>query len=209
MSPDTNELIHSNREAWLLALVSDLRPFIQKKGHAVPEVQISCGWPSSRALSTKKRRIGECWNYKASENGLTQIFISPVLALPHEVSECVVHELGHAALPDAGHKAPFRAFMRSVGLVGKPTATAAGENLKATLEEICAALGPYPNGKLDKMARGPAKKQGTRMRKVSCENDHDPYILRGAKKTLDLGIPICPLCQNDMQVEEGDDHDDV
>lgn len=198
-----------NREDWLTRLVEDLRPWIQTVGYGIPEVKISCGWPSTRALSTKRRRIAECWNYKASEDGLPQIFVSPVLSLPLEVAETVVHELGHAALPDAGHKGPFRAFMRATGLTGKPTATIAGPALADRLVEITSTLGAYPNGRLDKLQR-PEKKQSTRMHKLICENPEEhkePYILRGSKKAIELGLPLCP-CGKEMIADEPENPDD-
>lgn len=203
----------TNRETWLEALVDELRPYLAARNYELPEnLRISCGWPSTRALSTKRRRIGEHWNPKASKDGVSQVFISPVLDAGLDVAETVVHELGHALLPEAGHKGPFRAFMKDVDLKGKPTATYAGEGLKKDLEAILKALPTYPNAALDKLSR-PVKKQSTRMRKLSCDGQssgtHEKeYILRGAKATLEMGIPQCPLCHLEMVVEEPEDDEE-
>lgn len=34
------------------------------------------------------------------------------------------------------------------------------------------------------------------------------HILRGAKKTLELGVPICPLCDREMVVEEPEEDEE-
>lgn len=197
----------STREEWLQSLVTILRPRLDSLGYGLPDLLISCGWPSTRALSAKRRRIGECWSHKATESGIIQIFISPVLSDPLEVAETVVHELGHASLgSDVGHKAPFKAFMKAVGLTGKATATVAGAELKDYLGKILPDLGAYPNSRLDKLER-PTKKQTTRMRKAACSVDHEPYILRGSKETFSRGIPVCPLCDHDMVLEEPEEEE--
>jgi hypothetical protein len=200
---------HITREGWLLALVDALRPHLKAVGYEVPDkLRISCGFPSTRALSTKNRRIGECWAFEASDDGYINVLISPTLADPLEIAAVTVHELGHAH-GIHGHKGKFTAFMRAAGLEGKPTATVAGAKLQADLQIIVDRLGPYPHGKIDKTA-GPAKKHGTRMRKISCENaEHEKYILRGATKTLAQGVPECPLCGNDMIVEEKDEEEET
>lgn len=192
------------REGWLNELITTLRPRLSNLGYGLPdEIRISCGFPSTRALSTSKRRVGECWGHQASGDGATNIFISPVLEDPLAVADVTVHELGHASVGvEAGHKGPFRAYMKTLGLVGKPTATEAGPELKAYLEKVVLELGAYPNSKLNKTA-GPEKKQTTRMVKATCVNpeEHaDPYIVRLSKKALAIGVPTCP-CGNEMEAD--------
>jgi hypothetical protein len=43
------------------------------------------------------------------------------------------------------------------------------------------------------------------MLKISCENDHDPYILRGSKNTVKMGLPDCPVCSNEMTLEDAEE----
>ncbi len=52
---------------------------------------------------TPKPRHGECWKVEASAAGRPEIFVSPMLADSVEVGAVLVHEVIHAALPDAGH----------------------------------------------------------------------------------------------------------
>jgi hypothetical protein len=182
-----------NREAWLEALTEKLRPYFEDAGLPLPEeMYVAPGFPSKGAMARKLRRIGEHWQGRASADGKPHIFISPVLKTDMEVGETLVHELVHAALPAGTKHGPrFRSAMQRVGLVGKPTATSAGEELQIRLQQIFAQLGPYPHSALTAWA--PEKKQTTRMRKVACEK-HPDYIVRASKKTIDQGLPPCGLC---------------
>lgn len=190
------------REEWLLNLVGALRADFERLGFPVPDVKVSTGWPSKLALSQKKRRIGECWAAEAAKDKVCQIFISPYLSDPLRVAETLVHELGHACVGlDAGHGAPFKRFMKTVGLVGKATATEAGDELKERLQRVLTTIGDYPHAMLDKLTR-PGKKQTTRMHKAVCPNCG--YTVRVAKKWIDIGLPTCP-CGEEMAADEGDD----
>lgn len=200
-----NEGHHATREGWLIELVSILRPRLSNLGYGLPDnIRIACGFPSTRGLSISKRRIGECWAPEAAADGTINIFISPVLDDPLVVAETVVHELGHASLGESGHLAPFRAYMRTLGLTGKPTATEAGPELRGYLTHLLEDLGDYANSRIDKTA-GPEKKQSTRMAKISCSNEHEAYILRGSKATFAKGIPDCPVCGKEMEPDEPED----
>jgi len=81
-----------------------------------------------------------------------------------------------------------------VGLEGKPTATVAGEQLRAKLGEIAEELGEYPHKALTPNAE--IKKQSTRMIKVSCfyctDDDGNPYTVRLTRKWIEFGLPQCP-----------------
>jgi hypothetical protein len=203
-------VLFKTREEWLLSLTDSLRPYFTQAGYTIPDsLYVSCGWPSTRALSTKKRRIGECWAHNATADGIHQIFISPVLADPLEVAETLVHELGHAAVGvDAKHGPVFKSFCKSIGLSGKPTATFAGPALVDLLKALVEPLGAYPNSRLDKV-QGPEKKQTTRMLKLQCpavDNHAEPYILRGSRKSISEGLPVCP-CGTEMVAEEPESDD--
>jgi rubrerythrin len=153
--------------------------------------------------------IGQCWKAEAASDGVTQVFISPFISEPVDGLAVLVHELIHAALPEAKHGAEFKAAMKPLGLVGKATATAAGDELRAELDALAEALGDYDNSKLDPRATAAdtPKTQKNRQLKVSCRRlteheDGAEYILRGARKTLERGVPDCPLCGHELELEE-------
>ena len=147
-------------------------------------MRVSCGFPGG---GSARKRIGECWS-TASADGVSQVFVSPILADPVDVLATLAHELVHA-FDDckSGHKGAFTRIARAVGLTGKMTATVAGPELAETLKAIAADLGDYPH-KAIKL--GAIKVQSTRMRKVLCEVDG--YTLRTTTKWLEFGLPTCP-----------------
>jgi hypothetical protein len=159
------------------------------------------GFPSSRALSLKKRTIGECWAVTASQDGHAEILVSPLLDDPMEILGVVAHELGHAVLGhEVGHKAPFARLMVALGLAGKPTATTPGAAFIERAGPLLAALGPLPHARLDPSLR-PKKKDGTRQIKCECLNCG--YIARTSQKWLnEAGAPICPTCNGQMQTPD-------
>lgn len=195
---------HKTRETWLQAAVELCRPLFDNGGMTLPDVQVSCGWPSKSALARKRRRIGECWDVSCAADKLHHVFISPCLsevASPDGVLATLVHELGHAAVGiPAGHRAPFKKMMKAVGLAGKATATIAGPELLVKLETIAKTLGDYPHGRLDRNASSAPKTQGTRL--LKCECDECGYTVRVTKKWLEFGTPICPCNEKPMTAAE-------
>jgi hypothetical protein len=189
-----------SREVWLINMVeTQLRPYMLSRGFDFPQVHVSVGWPSARGLSIRRRVIGQCWAGTQSADQRPHIFISPLLT-GLDVSATLLHELGHASTPGEGHKGPFVRFMKAVGLIGKPTATLAGEELTVTLQEMMSVIGDYPHSALDP-AMVAKKKQGTRLIKVSCSREHEEYIVRMSKKTIERGLPTC-ICGASMEAEE-------
>jgi hypothetical protein len=66
----------------------------------------------------------------------------------------LVHEVVHAVdRNENGHGAPFKKIATKVGLVGKMTATTAGEELEQKIEGWVKKLGDYPHAKLSAMTR--------------------------------------------------------
>jgi hypothetical protein len=190
-----------NREDWLEHAVKALKPLFDTHNIDLPSVHVSVSFPSSRALSTKKRTIGEHWKPHVSASGLSQVFISPVLSDPIDVLATLVHELVHAVHPDAKHKGDFVRTARKVGLEGKPTATVAGDALRAVLQDISEALGPYPHPAFDPLSLE-EKKQKTRMIKLECAQGSG-YIARTVKKWLQkYGAPACPCHKEPMAFDE-------
>lgn len=177
------------REEWLHRLLAELRPTFTSNGINLPdEIAVSCGWPSERARSARNRRIGECWRADCSHAGRPEIFISPTLADSIDVGHVLVHELIHAVLPDAGHRAPFKRAATKLGLTGKMTATVPTDELRRQLEELVEAIGePYPHALLD--PRSFERKQSTRLLKLECPGCG--YVIRVTQKWIDVGMPTC------------------
>lgn len=193
-----------NRESWLQAAVEELRPLFRGKGLEVPELNVSCGFPSRNATGTKKRAIGECWDGLVSADGKPQLFISPFLvevpadkiiadaplALEQGVLATLVHEMVHATIGnEAKHGPKFKKAMEKVGLAGKPTATIASPDLATRLGMVIQHLGNYPHAAL--VLKRERKVQTTRMRK--CECSACGFLVRLTQKWADVGAPICPV----------------
>lgn len=183
-----SEPVIGNREEWLTNCVNELRPLFKRNGYKVPDVvRVSVGWPSSGGLSTKAPTIGQCWGIETTGDKTAQIFITPVLADSVTVADVLVHELGHVVCgAKCGHRGAFVKFCNAVGLEGKPTATHAGDKLKAELGEIVERIGEYPHAAIK--ATGKAKQKG-RFINVQCpECGYNMYTTR---KWLELGTPTC------------------
>lgn len=191
--------IHTTREAWLTALMHALaaevfEPIEPGSTKDIGNWRVSCGWPGGGARRTA---IGQCWSELVSAGKFTEMFISPVLGTPAEVDHVLVHEMVHASVgTDAGHKGPFVKLARKLGLIGKPTATTAGDELRAKLDAITATLGPYPHAKMDPKHSG-RKPQTTRMLKLECPGCG--YVARTTQKWIDVGLPSCP-CGEPMEL---------
>jgi hypothetical protein len=194
-----------NREQWLNECIQRLRPEFEQLACPLPEkIRASCSWPSKSGLANKKRRVGEAWSAKNSADQSCEVFISPVLKDPLEVSATLVHELVHCAVGvEEGHKGRFAKLAKAIGMEGKMTATHAGEALTAKLREMTASIGPYPHAELTQ-SNAP-KKQGCRLLKVACECG---CVVRMTRKWLDeVGPPTCG-CGGAMVEEEGDGDDE-
>jgi len=194
-----------NREQWLCECIRRLRPDFEHVGSVLPEkIRASCSWPSKSGLANKKRRIGEAWSARNSADQSCEVFISPVLKDPLEVSATLVHELVHCAVGvEEGHKGRFAKLAKAIGLEGKMTATHAGEALAVKLREMTGAIGPYPHAEL--MHSNAQKKQSCRLLKVACDCG---CVVRMTRKWLDeVGPPTCG-CGGAMVEEEGNDDDE-
>src|SRR5262249_3481660 len=131
---------HATREGWLNAATDIIRGHFKAAGYTVPKtVHVSCGWPSSRGISSKSYAIGQCWPGEASEDGTCPIFISPRLKDPIDpcgVLSTHVHELVHATVGNKEkHNKVFKKCALAVGLEGKMTATHAGELLVGYMKD--------------------------------------------------------------------------
>lgn len=180
---------HLTREAWLQALIDEVRPWFEEVDTPLPEqVRISVGFTSTGARSN---RIGECWAPAADEHGLSQIFIHPKLVDTTEIAATVVHELVHAAINVGGHGPAFKKPATALGLEGRMTSTVPSEAFTARIKPVLEKLGHYPHGALHGAKSSAPKKQSTRM--LKCECPECGYIARTTTKWIEAaGAPICP-----------------
>lgn len=186
------------REAWLNALKDRLAlALFEPKGHPLPDkLRVSCGWPSRGGTALRKPVIGQCWYSDTSEDHAFELFISPTIADAIRAGDVLVHELCHAVLPK--HVKHGRAFARlagKMGLEGKPTATIAGPELRALLQELTDEIGPYPHAEIRPLVE--VKKQTTRMIKAACPECG--YTIRVARQWLAVAVPACPVHGAEME----------
>lgn len=190
------------RESWLNKAVEILSEtvFAEAALKLPKTVKVSCGWPTHGALAgAKGRTIGQCFKTVCSTEGHNEIFISPVLADGLEVLACLVHEMVHA-VDDCvhGHGPLFKKMAHACGLVGKATATTAGDELKKVLTSIIEeSLGEYPHATLDVSKQ--VKKQTTRL--IKCHCDSCGYTIRTTRAWINQAIPDCPLCGIEFEVD--------
>lgn len=174
------------REQWLEKAVEALRTFFTDTVKPAENIKVSCGFPSTKALSDNPR-VGECWQPASSEDKkTTQIFISPRLHNDARVLDVLLHELIHAC-GIQGHRANFKAMAESLGLEGPSSATTAGDALRIKLNEVADTLGPYPSTAL--LPARKKKKESTRLLKLICPKCG--YIVRTTKKWTEVGLPTC------------------
>lgn len=181
------------REQWLVAAIDALETEVFGEHEIkIPPYRVSVGWPGGRGK--KAGVIGQCWNTAQTEDGTAAVFVSPVIKDPVEVLRVLVHELIHAVDDCAsGHRGAFAKMFRLVGMTGKRTECAAGEELTAKLKLIADGLGAYPHGAIKRQQKGGKgeKTQTTRMLKVLCANEGCGYTLRTTRQWLDVGLPTC------------------
>ena len=184
------------REDWLTKYIDDYgRELFKRAGHKLPKTRVSVGLPFGRG---SKKAIGQHWHPKASDDGVSQVFISPTIVDGVEVLATLIHELVHACEPDAKHGKKFRLCAEAVGLTGQMKATVPGPELTAELEKNIKKIGKYPHAKLN-LGMRPTKKQTTRMVKMECPVCE--YKARAAlTKILEVGPVICPCNNEPMQV---------
>jgi len=182
---------HPTRESWLQNFVAFWQPHSEKLGYPLPEVRVSCGFPSRGGLSTKKRTLGQCWSWEASTSGVHEIFISPLIDDPIEALAVLVHELGHAAVGvKEKHGKTFGAYCKAAGLIGKPASTSASPELEHFLRANLEALGEYPHHKLDpSKIEKETKAAAGRFLKAECPECK--YTIRTTAKWLKVGLPQC------------------
>jgi hypothetical protein len=180
----------TNREDWLSAAVSELRPFFEAVGKPLPaNVRVTCGFPSN---AKRSGAIGECWADTASADKTFEVLISPVLDDPVKVFEVLVHELCHATAGAMNHGVNFQKVANLMHLAPSPTkagwkATGQAATFAPVYGEIIKSLDAYPHAALSMTTK---KTQGTRMLKAVCPSCG--YTVRLTSKWAALGLPSCP-----------------
>ena len=180
----------NNREDWLSAAVSELRPFFDAIGAPLPaSVRVTCGFPSN---AKRSGAIGECWADTASADKTFEVLISPVLDDPLRVFDVLVHELCHATAGAMNHGVNFQKVANAMHLAPTPVkgwkSTVRTAMFESTFGEIIASLGAYPHAALTMSNR---KVQTTRMLKAVCPSCG--YTVRLTQKWAALGLPSCPV----------------
>jgi hypothetical protein len=156
-------VLHPTREGWLTAAVEALRPLFAEVGAEIPALRVSVGFPGG---GSARKRIGECWSTKSATDGVSNLFVSPVLDDRADVLAVLVHEIVHAVDDcQSGHKGAFTRMAKALGLEGKMTATVAGTALQERLARIATDLGAYPHGAVRLGSRRTGK---GRMLKTEC-----------------------------------------
>lgn len=172
----------TTREAWLIDACGPLSEIIRRAGAECPPVAVSIGFPRSRA----SHRIGECWDGRLASDGRPAIFVSPTIANPLRVLDVLLHEMIHAAVgTQHGHRGRFVTVARACGLVGKPTATVAGEDLARRLNTVSESLGSLPHAAL---TVGVTARPGSRLRLYECACR---IKIRAATDSLDVTCNAC------------------
>ena len=96
------------REQWLRDFVDfGFADKFAAIGAPLPEnINVSCGFPSSRGLSANRRTLGQIFDPSCSADGTTEIFISPTLDCPERVAATLCNRC-RAGFP--GNVRPFLA----------------------------------------------------------------------------------------------------
>jgi SprT-like family len=190
------------REWWLYAAATFLLEMMQAAGEATAPVRVSCGWPSRGGMGKGKHVIGQCFAQAVCADGVSQIFISPRIADSIEVLGTLLHELIHAAGRCAhGHGKAFSQPARRLGLVGPPTATEVGPELRQVFQTFVDHMGPYPHASIVVQEK---PKVGSRLRLFECQCD-PPVKVRVARdefRAICCGAVHERGCERDGVVSE-------
>ncbi len=189
---DATGVSNSERISWLELAYELLR--VELLPEAPSNVSISFGFPSTGARQSRNQRLGEYAHAfvkgtgeKVENTGLISLHPT-IFNDPSRVLDVLLHEMIHAAVPEAGHRRPFRKLAIRCGLTGKMTATVATLTLMSKFQSFLNdLLPPMPPGYGDLAPR--RKKQTTRMLKYTCPDCSQ--IIRAANDNL---YCVCGNC---------------
>lgn len=165
------------REWWLYEAAKFLLELMAAAGEQVVPVRVSCGWPSRGGMGQSKHVIGQCFAQEVCADGVSQIFVSPRISDSIQVLGTLLHELLHASVGcQYGHRKEFSQAAKRVGLVGPPTATDVGPELRPVLWAFVERIGPYPHAPIMVQQK---PKVGSRLRLYECRCDPTVKVRAG------------------------------
>ena len=200
----TRKIFKGTREEYLMAGKKELSKLFKQAGHTVPkDVKVTMSLPTKNARPSKIQTIGQCFARSASDGGINEILITPLINSSVQVLEVLTHELCHS-IDDCehGHWAPFRRIARAVGLEGNMTETNAGAELTEKIKAIVKKIGRYPHKKLNLSTT----KQTTRL--ILIQDTECGAKMRVSRKVIDDAIitfddASCPFCGSVGTLIEG------
>src|SRR6266700_1956243 len=176
------------REAWLERAASFLVDYMVQCGLPRTAVRVSCGWPSRGGLAARVAVIGQCFPPTVCRDGIPQVFVSPRIEDSLQVLGVLLHELVHAAIGcQFGHRKEFSQAARRVGLVGPPTATTVGDELRPLLQAYVERVGVYPHAAIQPKVKA---KAGSRLRLYQCACE-PPLKVRVASDVFQARCLVC------------------
>lgn len=199
-----NSTLIANREHWLIECANLLEtmvlmPAINQLGEQLPA---PLKYSVSMGNTQSKGSIGECWRKSQADDKTTShIFISPTLNDSVRVADVLLHEMIHAADDcESGHQNFFARVARKCGLVGKLTATKAGDQLREKILDIVDVIGEVPHVKLE--LSGTIKpKQKARMLKIECQECAFTFRASRTQLMRIAADGCCPCCQSSITNE--------
>lgn len=213
-----HDLFHRRtREDWLLDAYAVIFGWFAELDYHLPEmIRISVGFKDG-AKQESRTVVGCTYPGEWTEDGVHQIYISPITADAMEVLDTLVHECVHVVLGCRyGHDLPFKKIAHKIGLTGRMDESVAGPELHERLKLLAAGLGDYPHSalKLPVRATVPAGPRGTTLtdprpsgpkrqvnKQLKCvcpvpdcpaRDNGDPYIVRTTRRWIGIGLPHCP-----------------
>jgi len=198
------QIVVKNREDWLTKAAEAMANWFVEIDREVPPMRVSVGWPGGRAK--KNVTVGQCWPTTAAEDGVAQIFLSPVRGAADTVNVLgtLLHEMIHAVDDCAsGHAKDFIVMARSLGFEAKWTSSDnRTEDLTERLTALAEILGEFPSAAIvSGRAADSPKTQSTRMLKVVCQDEGSEFKVRMTRKMIDeVGFPICPCHDAEMEL---------
>lgn len=201
------------REKWLEQAIEEFfRPHFERtaadalkqSSGAFPErVRVSIGFPSKGGVSPKSKTLGQCWKREASNDGAPHIFINPLVEDvigPAGILSILAHELVHAC-GIHGHKKDFARVAAVIGLLSPWKSTTADEELILKFgTDVINKIGEYPHGGVVLTGlTSPVKPDKCRMVKCVCASCE--YTVRTTQKWIDVAVPKCPVCNEEMRID--------
>jgi hypothetical protein len=170
------------REDWLNFLAAGLASAFRERGAPLPDrIRIAIGFPST---GRRGKRIGECWDSTASQDGTFEIMIRPDIDEACQAAAILAHELCHAAAVSSGWPS-LSAWRARCARPSRGRLSSRSLSPYSLLPGLAACASRF-NGLTTR-----PKKQSTRLLKCECLTCG--YVARVAWKWLeDKGAPHCP-----------------